>query len=182
MYFSCRVLLLSSFASSLLCCWLVCIYLFIPLKPGWTVTPAGLCISAVSLQLSRWMRDLVCSCQGKWSQAGQWSVPPAGLCITLQLVCSCQGGWEMILVCSCQMRDDGQVLFTLVVPGIKLASGITAWVLVLRPPPISQVRTYLILSSQNLSCNLTQSSPGQRLEFIHCICIWLQTNFRLIWG
>ena len=40
------------------------------------------------------------------------------------------------------------------------------------PPPIAS-------SNQNLSCNLTLSSPGQRLEFIQCfqqICIWLRNK------
>ena len=68
-----------------------------------------------------------------------------------------------------RMRDYGQVLFTFV-PGLKLVSGIIR--LGGAPPPIAS-------SNQNLSCNLTLSSPGQRLEFIQCfqqICIWLRNK------
>ena len=81
-----------------------------------------------------------------------------------------------------RMRDYGQVLFTFVA-GLKLVSGIIRWGGAPPPPPIAS-------SNQNLSCNLTLSSPGQRLEFIQCsqqICIWLRDKLYILgwteaWG
>ena len=145
MYLSCRVLFISSFASSLLC-WLVCIYLFIPLKPGWTVTPAVFCISAVSLQLSRQMKP-------------GWSV--------VSVTCRALHHSAVSLQLSRRMRDDLSLQlsderwwpsFIYSCPRHKVGEWDYSLGVGVAPP------THL--SSQNLSCNLTQSSPGQRFEFI----------------